>query len=127
MCTKKLPLEGALVEEISLHGNGKDSEFRMTTKDPSRQVRFDMSYPRLTVEVEGSVSIESFNWGDIDLGIRYRPLEDLRVASFELVFPGEEDEWKAVFADHFEAARPDLVGWVFSVARVVLRRGRPRD
>jgi len=123
MTMRKLPLEGALLQELTLHGNGKDCLFRLVTASPARRVEMEMRDPRLEVEVNGRVSMESFNRGDHDLGVRYRPLEDLRIVTFELSLWANDDEWGAALAG-FESGRADFVGEMVYEARIVLAGSR---
>ena len=70
MGTRTLPLAGALLVELSLHGNGKDCLFSLVTASPSRRVRIEMRDPRLAIEIDGRVSSESCSNADRELGVR---------------------------------------------------------
>ena len=125
MATRTLPLTGALLAELSLHGNGKDCLFSFVTESPRRRVRIEMRDPRLAIEVDGRVLIESFSHGDRDLGVRYRPLEELRIATFELNLCNSDDQWDAALA-RFESGQAEFLDEMVSTARIVLvgRQGR---
>ncbi len=45
--TRKLPVEGALPEELSLQGNGKDCVLRLATTLPKYRIHLEMRDPRL--------------------------------------------------------------------------------
>lgn len=122
MTQRTLPLHGALLRELTLHGNGKDCLLRLVTASPARRLQIEMRDPRLVVEVHGKVSVESFNNDDRDLGIRYRPLEDLRITTFELDTWGSDESWDAAMV-LFDSGRADFIGETISVARIVLCGG----
>jgi hypothetical protein len=50
MALKKLPIEGQLLKELIISGNGKDCELTIKTKDEARQV-----VPRYFQWVSGTV------------------------------------------------------------------------
>lgn len=119
--TRKLPVDGALLEELSLQGNGKDCVLWLATTLPKHRILLEMRDPLLTVALRGRAVLESFNQGDRDLGVRYRPLEPVRVASVELELYGTDDEWEACLA-RLSAGRREFLSETVRVARIVLER-----
>lgn len=117
--TRKLPVEGALLEELSLQGNGKDCVLRLATTLPKYHIHLEMRDPRLMVEVRGRALLESFNHGDSDLGLRYRPREPVRVASVELDLCSTDDEWDEDLA-RFAEGRREFLAETAQVVRIVL-------
>ena len=62
MALKKLPIEGHLLEEMIISGNGKDCELTIETKGQSQYVSFVMRDPRLVVDIKGKVVRRCFQW-----------------------------------------------------------------
>jgi len=115
MTLKKLPIEGQLLKEMILSGNGKDCELTIKTQGQVRDVSFAMRDPRLVVDIKGDVITESFNYGDSDLGLKYLPSEE--------DFPGDETEWMESL-DRFTDGDGEFIGWMIGFAKIKLTRSR---
>lgn len=97
MTLKRLPVEGALLKELRVFGNGKDCCIRMQTTDPNCAVHFEMQDPTFQIDLQGRVQTVIFNdRSDTQLGVRYLPKERLRVRSFVVDYPGSHAAWRKV-------------------------------
>ena len=97
MVIKRLPAEGALLKELRVFGNAKDCCVRMETTEPEGAIHFDMRDPTFEIDLQGRVRSVIFEEGsDVDLGVRYLPLEALRVERFVVDYPGADDAWEEV-------------------------------
>ena len=97
MTFKRLPVEGALLKELRVFGNGKDCCVRMQTTEPDCALHFDMQDPDFQIDLQGKVQTIIFNdRSDKDLGVRYLPKEPLRVRSFVVDYPGTDSAWRKV-------------------------------
>ena len=68
---RTLPIEGLVLRELVMAGNGKDAEVRVLTSDGRRFV-FGSSMPRLKITVQGVVSTEVTGPDDATLKLRSR-------------------------------------------------------
>ena len=116
---KKIPVDNNLLKEMSLSGNGKDSEFTLKTQDEEMEIYFTMRDPRLVVDIQGNMITESFNYGDIDLGVRYVPQEEIVIVSMEIDFPGDEEDW-AKSLNRLNSGQSEFLGWMIDRAKIVL-------
>jgi len=119
MALKKLPIEGQLLKELIISGNGKDCELTIKTKDEARHVSFVMRDPRLVVDIKGNVITESFNYGDSDLGIKYLPSEEMIIEWAEIDFPGPKSEWIESL-NRFKEGDSEFIEWMISFAKIRL-------
>jgi hypothetical protein len=119
MALKKLPIEGQLLKEMIISGNGKDCELTIKTKDEARQVSLVMRDPRLVVDIKGNVITESFNYGDSDLGIKYLPSEEMIIEWAEIDFPGTKSEWIESL-NRFKEGDSEFIEWMISFAKIRL-------
>ena len=118
---KKIPVENLTLKELTISGNGKDCKLTISTKNPEKIVAFEMRDPALHVELEGKMTTESFNEGDMDLGVRYTPAEDLKITLAEIDFPGDDEEWLESLA-RFEEGMSNFIYWMIRDVRVTLER-----
>jgi len=116
---KKLPIEGATMNEVVISGNGKNCELQITTHDPERTLAIMMSEPRIEVDVQGKVTTHLFNKGDADLGIKYSSAEHIKLAIAEIEFPGEEAEWQEALKK-FDHGDPEFLGWMIQFVKLKL-------
>ena len=123
MALKKLPIEGQLLKELIISGNGKDCELTIKTKDEARQVSFVMRDPRLVVDIKGNVITESFNYGDSDLGIKYLPSEEMIIEWAEIDFPGPKSEWIESL-NRFKEGDSEFIEYMIRFANIRLTSSR---
>jgi hypothetical protein len=115
---KSLPVNQERLKEIVFFGNGKDCWARIASTE--KVCQFEVSDPAVEIIISGQIKTEVFNDGsDMDLGIRYLPLEKLRIALCEIDFPGSEDEWQ----ESLERAQQhsDFLHWAISGIRIHLK------
>jgi len=88
---RTLPIEGLVLKELVVTGNGKDAEVRAVASDGRRFV-FGSSMPRLKIAVQGTVLTEVTGPDDATLKVRYTAghlvLREARVR-----YPGSAEEW----------------------------------
>ncbi|CAO1661749.1 hypothetical protein NYA30BAC_01375 [Halomonas sp. NYA30] len=117
---KKLPVENALIKELSMSGNGKDCIVFIQTEEPEQQVVFEMRDPSLTIDIQGHIVAKSFSHGDTVLGVSYQPFNKMRLEQAEIAYPGdEEQEWERSLK-RFEEGRDDFIGYTIFHARMKL-------
>jgi hypothetical protein len=100
----KLRVEGHLMKEIVIFGNGKDSElFLEADEDDVPTYRIAVRDPGLVVEIDGKVRTEVFNDGhDPYLGVRYLPQEPMVFDVCRIEDPPADDEYDDGFARSLE-------------------------
>jgi len=120
MTLKRLPVEGALFKELRVFGNGKDCCIRMQTTDPDCAVHFEMRDPAFQIDLQGKVQSIIFNDGsDAHLGVRYLPLEPLRVRSLVVDYPGTDSAWRRVLKGIREGDT-DPFDWMLSSVQLTV-------
>ena len=118
---KRLPIEGSIVEEIKVFGNGKDCEVTVTIQEPARVVQFTMRDPNLEIALQGRIKTVIFNEGhDSYLGTRYIPLEKAQLEVCAVEFPGDAQEWDMALSD-FEKGHSDFIGWMIYNAKLQIK------
>ena len=97
MTLKRLPIEGALLKELRVYGNAKDCCIRVETTEPDGTLHFDMGDPTFQIDLQGRVQSVIFeDRSDTELGVKYLPMEPLRVERFVVDYPGTEYAWRKV-------------------------------
>jgi hypothetical protein len=120
---EKIPIEGALLKELRVFGNGKDCCIRLETSEPDVTVHFDMRDPAFEIDLQGRVQTVIFNEGsDRDLGVKYLPMERLRVQSFVVDYPGTQHAWQTVLKAIREG-NEDPFDWMLDTAKLKLVPG----
>jgi hypothetical protein len=100
MNLKTLPLEGGLLKELRVFGNGKRCYVRMETTEPEGKVRFSMMDPVIEIDLQGRARAVVFNdRSDVELGVRILPVEPLRVEHCVVDFANLDTEWEEVLED----------------------------
>jgi len=94
MTLQRLPIEGARFKELSLYGDAKDCCVRMQTTEPDGALHFEVRDPTFEIDLRGRIQSTIFGKGDGELGVKYLPLEPLRVESFLVDYPGTESPGK---------------------------------
>ena len=86
-----LPIEGLVLRELVVAGNGKDAEVRVVVSD-GRCCLFESRDPCLKIAVQGAVLTEVTGPDDATLALRYTAsLLVLREA--RVLYPGSAEEW----------------------------------
>ena len=111
MNLKRLPLEGGLLKELRVFGNGKRRYVRIETTEPEGEVEFLMMDPAIEIDLQGKARSLVFNDGsDVELGFKVLPMESLRAQRFVVDYPGTDSEWREVLTGIREGKR-DPFGW----------------
>ena len=118
---KKLPIEGALVEEIVVEGYGKRWHLGITTREPRTSLFISMGESRLWLEVRGDLTTEVTGIDDRDVLHRYLPAEELRLDLAEIDFPDDDREWAAVL-ERLAEGNEEGISWVIPEVRLRLTR-----
>ena len=117
---KRLPVENALIKELSMSGNGKDCIVFIQTEEPEQKILFEMRDPSLTIDIQGHIVAKSFSHGDTVLGVSYHPSNKMRLEQAEIDYPGdEEQEWERSLG-RFEEGQKDFIGCTIFHARMKL-------
>jgi hypothetical protein len=107
MSDKRVPLEGGLLKELTVFGNGKRCSVRMETTEPAGKVRFSMRDPVIEMDLRGRTRAIVFNDGsDVHLGFRILPVEPLRVENFVVDYADTDSEWRKVLG-HIREGQPE--------------------
>ncbi len=117
MTLKRIPAEGAVLKELRVYGNAKDCSVRMETTEPELTVYFEMRDPTFEIDLQGSVQSIIDGRSDVELGVKYLPLETLRVEQFVVDYPGSEHEWQKTLKGIREGSS-DPFTWMLSSVRV---------
>jgi len=88
---RMLPIEGLVLRELVVEGNGKDAEVYAIASDGRRFV-FASSGPRLRIEVQGAVLTEITGPDDATLKVRYTASR-LLLREARVRYPGSAEEW----------------------------------
>ena len=100
MNLKRLPLEGGLLKELRVFGNGKRCSVRMETTEPEGKVRFSMMDPAIEIDLQGRARAIVFNdRSDTELGVRILPAEPLRVEQLVVDYADLDTDWQEVLED----------------------------
>lgn len=103
---RTLPIEGLVLREFVVEGNGKDAEVRAIASDGRRFV-FGSSEPHLKIAVQGTVLTEVTGPDDATLKVRYTASR-LVLREARVRYPGSAEEW----ADDVDALnRGRLMSW----------------
>jgi hypothetical protein len=93
MPLRSLPLEGRLLQDIEVCGNGKRCTARIRTVDGAPPLYLSFANPTLDVEVSGKLQTTVCGEDDSALLVRYFPDESLRLEVCQIAFWGGEAEW----------------------------------
>ncbi|MGH9388180.1 MAG: hypothetical protein ACRD1Z_01085 [Vicinamibacteria bacterium] len=92
----------------------------MQTTEPESSLHFEMRDPAFQIDLLGRVQSTLFNEGsDVELGVRYLPLEPLRIESFLVDYPGTESDWKRVLREIREGEESPI-DWMLATVRMRL-------
>jgi hypothetical protein len=126
MNLKRLPLEGGLLEELRIFGNGKRCSVRMETTEPEGKVRFRMMDPVIEIDLRGRARAIVFNdRSDVELGFRILPVEPLRVENFVVDYADTDSEWRKVLRNIREGQPGPLEFDAESVRRTLVPERTP--
>lgn len=117
MTLQRVPIEGTRFKELSLYGNAKDCCVRMQTAEPDCIVHFEVRDPAFQIDLQGRIQSIIFGKSDVELGVKYLPLEPLRVEAFVVDYPGTESDWQEVLKRIRERSE-DPFDWMLSSAQV---------
>jgi len=117
---KKLPLEGSLIQELSMSGNGKDCIVFIQSENPKKRILFEMRDPSLTIEINGNIFAKSFSHGDTVLGVSYYASSGMRLEQAEVDYPDDDAEGWERSLGRFEEGRHDFIGYTIFHARMKL-------
>ena len=92
LAIRVLPIEGLLLNELVVEGNGKDAEVRALTSD-GRRFAFGTSGSRLKIAVQGAVLTEVTGPDDATLKVRYTA-DRLVLRTARIRYPGSAEEWE---------------------------------
>lgn len=100
MNLKRVALEGGLLKELRIFGNGKNCCVRLETTEPEGTVHFDLMDPVVEIDLQGKVRSTVFNdRSDVELGFKVLPMEPLRVQRFVVDYAGTDSKWKEDLED----------------------------
>ncbi len=121
MSLKNLPIEGELLKEIVIYGNAKDCEITIKTKNSDREIQFLMRDPKVQIDARGKIrSIIFEDGGDPYLGVKYLPLENLKLLTCVVEFHDDhDDQWQEVL-QYFQDGVKHPVGWMIDSASIKL-------
>lgn len=120
MALKRLPIEGSILKELKVYGNAKNCDVKFQTTNPSWEIYFAMRDPAFQIELRGNVQSIIFEEGsDKCLGVKYLPLERLRVQRCLVDHPGTETEWQKVLED-LQGRDVDAIDWMLSSAQLAI-------
>lgn len=101
---RTLPIEGLVLSEFIMTGNGKDAEMRVLTRDDRRFVFGVNESCRLRIAVRGAVLTEITGPYDTTLIVRYTAAR-LVLGEARIYYPGSAEEW-ADDMDRLSRGRP---------------------
>ena len=110
-----------MFSEMSISGNGKDCQFMIRTSEPEKIIHFEMRDPSVHVDIQGKIITKSFNYGDLDLGLKYLPSEDIIILTAEIDYPGDDEEWLESL-ERFNQGCSDSIHWMIRDVKVVLAK-----
>jgi hypothetical protein len=120
MNLKRLPLEGGLLKELRVFGNGKRCYVRIETTEPEGEVNFLMMDPVIEIDLQGKARALVFNDGsDTELGFKVLPMEPLRAQRFVVDYPDTDSEWREVLTGIREG-KQDPFGWSAEAIQLTL-------
>ena len=101
---RTLPIEGLMLSEFVVAGDGKDAEMCALTRDGRRLVFSVSESPRLRIAVHGTVLMEITGPDDATLMVRYTAAR-LILGEARIHYPGSAEEW-ADDMDRLSRGRP---------------------
>jgi hypothetical protein len=112
---RTLAIEGLVLRELVMEGNGKDAEVQVVAAD-GRRFSFEVGGGHLRIAVSGAVLTEVQSIDDASLRMRYTA-EHLVLKRARIAYPGTEEEWER---DMGRRGREGPLKWVIPFADLEL-------